>query len=125
MAADNPLRQQEIREGGIMAGGVSNTQVLTEIKELRTDIHNIDKKQEVLIEQGNKRGESIIKLMGEVYNGGGIRERLHTVEECIKFELTKEEKKDKFSLDVKSSIIAGSFMLLISTLAQLLVTKVF
>ena len=125
MAADNPLRQQEIREGGIMAGGVSNTQVLTEIKELRTDIHNIDKKQEVLIDQGNKRGESIVKLMTEIYNGGGLRERIHTVEECLKFELTKEDEQKKFSLDVKSSMIAGTFMLVVSTIAQLIITKIF
>lgn len=107
-----------------MAPGIS-AQVLEEVRELRTDIHKIDTKLEVHCAQELKRGVDIDRVCKEVFNGHGLRERVNALETNVRLDDKVEAKKEKFQLDVKSSLIVGSLMLVISTAAQWLVAKVF
>lgn len=107
-----------------MAGSISS-QVLEEVRELRTDIHKIDTKLEVHIAQDTKRCSDIDKLSKEVFNGGGLRERIGKLENSVSSDDKKEETKEKFSLNIKTALITGITMLVISTVAQVLVAKLF
>ena len=107
-----------------MAQGIS-AQVLQEVLELRTDIHKMDTKLEVHLSGDIKRSIDLDKVCKEVFNGQGLRERVSALESNVQFDDKVEAKKEKFSLDIKSSLIVGALMLIISTVAQLLVTKVF
>jgi len=107
-----------------MAGSISS-QVLEEVRELRSDIHKIDTKLEVHIAQDTKRCTDIDKLNKEVFNGNGLRERLGKLENNVQVDDKKEETKEKFSLNIKTALITGTAMLIISTLAQALVSKLF
>jgi hypothetical protein len=107
-----------------MAGSISS-QVLEEVRELRTDIHKIDTKLEVHIAQDTKIRTDTDKLCKEVFNGNGLRERLGKLESSVQVGDKKEETKEKFSLNIKTALITGTAMLVISTIAQALVAKLF
>ena len=100
-------------------------QVMAELKEMRTDIHKLDTKIEVHISQDIQRCKDIDRLNKEVFNGSGLKDRISTLEHNVETDDKMEEKRDKFQLDIKSSLIVGSLMLLASTAAQWLVAKVF
>ena len=99
--------------------------VLIEIKEVRADIHKLDIKVESHLAQDTQKSEELSKVTKEVFNSGGIRERVSALEFDVVSDNKQADKKERFSLDIKSSLFAGSFVLAINLLTQWLLGKIF
>lgn len=104
-----------------------SAQVLTEIKELRTDIHGIDTKLEVHLAQDDVRIKNIDKLSKVVFGNGnkGLEDRVLTLEERQCAADSIKTTQTKFKLDIKSGAIIGGISLLMSILEKIFFAKLF
>lgn len=106
-----------------MAGASISSQVLSEVKELREDVHGIDKKLEVHLASDAEWSKKIDSLYKTVYGNGskGLSNRVQSLEDCQHKEDKEKSDKRKFVFDIKSGAVVGGITLAMSIIAQVLI----
>lgn len=108
-----------------MGGTSIYAQVLSEVKEMRSDVHAIDKKLEVHLahdEEWCKQMDSLNKIV----RGNGVKGLVTLVEDLVDDKKSRDEVKtteQKAKIDLKTGAILAGVSAAIGVLAELLLSQ--